>query len=129
WMDIDRDPASIVADADGAIFVQRDNDFVAKACQSLVDGIIHNLEDHVMQTGPIIGVADVHSRPLTHGLQAFQHLDTAGIVGFVHATGSAYEQTNNCTTSTPIRGYAKYLVPRGTRCRVDQCLRHENPLQ
>jgi len=34
------------------------------AGQRLVDGVVDDLVDHVMQAGTVIGVADIHARPL-----------------------------------------------------------------
>jgi len=45
---------------------------VAWAGQRLVDGVVDDLVDHVMQAGTVIGVADIHARPLAHGVEAFQ---------------------------------------------------------
>ena len=53
------------------------------AGERLVDSVVDHLEHHVMQAGAVIGVADIHAGPETHGVQAFQHLDGAGIVGFL----------------------------------------------
>jgi hypothetical protein len=41
------------------------------AGERLVDRVIQDLEDHVVQTGAVIGVADVHSRALADGIEAF----------------------------------------------------------
>jgi hypothetical protein len=38
-------------------------------------GVVDDLVDHVMQAGAVIGVADIHARPLAHGVEALQHLD------------------------------------------------------
>jgi hypothetical protein len=39
--------------------------------QSLVNRVIHNLENHVMKAAAIVRVADVHARALSDGVQAF----------------------------------------------------------
>jgi hypothetical protein len=36
----------------------------------LVNGVIDNLENQVVKTGAIIRVTNIHSRPLSDGLQA-----------------------------------------------------------
>ena len=36
----------------------------------LVDRVVDDLEGHVVQAGAVIGVADVHARPLAHGVEA-----------------------------------------------------------
>jgi hypothetical protein len=38
------------------------------AGEGLIDRVIDNLKYHVMQPSAIIGVADIHSRPLSDGL-------------------------------------------------------------
>ena len=68
-----------IVDVDG------DFDSVAVAGQRFVDRIVHDLVDQVMQTG-FAGGADVHRRPQANGFQAFQHLDTTGIVNFHRLT-------------------------------------------
>ncbi len=50
------------------------------ARQRLVDGIVADLEHHVMQARAIVGIADVHARALAHGIQALQHLDAVGAI-------------------------------------------------
>ncbi len=75
WMDVGRNAAAVVTDGDGAIGVEDDDDAVAIASQSLVDGIVDDLIDHVVKAGTIIGVADIHAGPLANGVEALQHLD------------------------------------------------------
>ena len=60
--------------------LQDDLDPVAIAGQRLVDRVVDDLEHHVVQAGAVVGVADVHARPLAHGLEASQHLDRVGVV-------------------------------------------------
>src|SRR5882672_1967982 len=72
--------AAVVDYADRVVGVDGDGDLVAKARQGFVDGVVHNLEHHVMQSGPVRCVADVHPRPLADRIQAFQDLDAVGIV-------------------------------------------------
>ena len=61
------------------------------AGQRLVDRVVDDLVDHVMQARAVIGVADVHPRPLAHRVEALEDLDRFGVVigdvagGFGHA--------------------------------------------
>ena len=55
---------------------------VGMAAQRLVDGVVDHLIDHVVQARPVIGVADIHARPLAHRIQALENLDGIGAVGF-----------------------------------------------
>ena len=67
-LDIHRDAPPIVSDSDGIPLVDRDGNLRAVPGQRLVNGVIHNLIDQVVETG-LTGRADIHPRPLPHGLQ------------------------------------------------------------
>ena len=79
-VDVGGDAAAIVADRAGAIGIERDGDAVGIAGQRLVDGIVDHLVDHVMETGAVIGVADIHAGALAHGIETFQDLDRVGAI-------------------------------------------------
>ncbi len=87
-VDIHRNTASIVADSDRLIRMDGDADFAAVTGQRFVDGVIHHLEHHVVQTGAIVGVADVHAGALAYGIQPLQHLDAGRVVRVVLAHAS-----------------------------------------
>src|SRR5690606_26451373 len=87
-VDIDRDAAAVVGHGDGLVGVDRDVDLRAEPRQSLVDRVVDDLEHHVMETGAIIGVTDIHSRPLPDGLKALSDLDILGRI-FALAHGVA----------------------------------------
>ena len=74
-VDLGRDAAAVILDRHRAVGVQRHQDLVAEAGQRLVDGVVDHLIDHVVQARAVVGVADIHARPLAHGIEAFQHLD------------------------------------------------------
>jgi hypothetical protein len=77
----DRNPPTVVAHRHGTIAVQDHLDGVAIAGERLVDRVVHHLVDHVVQAGTVFGVADIHARPLAHGVEPAQDLDRLGIVG------------------------------------------------
>ena len=81
-MHFHRNTATVIGDRDRAIAVQRDRHRVAVAGQGLVDRVVHDLIDHMMQTRPIVGVADIHTRPLANGIEALQDLDRIRAVFF-----------------------------------------------
>jgi hypothetical protein len=58
-----------------AVGVQDHFDPAGPAGQGLVDGVVDHLIDHVVQARAVVGVADVHPRPLAHRVQALQDLD------------------------------------------------------
>ncbi len=57
-------------------------DVLAVAGEVLVDGVVHDLENTVVQAA-LIGVADIHSGPFAHGLKAFEFLDLIGTIRLV----------------------------------------------
>ena len=72
---VGRDAAAVVAHGHRAVGIERDHDFVGVAGERLVDGVVDDLVDHVVEAGAVVGVADVHARPLAHGIEAFEDLD------------------------------------------------------
>ena len=44
----------------------------------LVDGVVHHFPDHVMKTGNVIDVTDVHPGALTHRVPSLEDLDVFG---------------------------------------------------
>ena len=72
-----RDSAAIVDNTDRTVSVDRHRNLVGMTSQGFVDRVVDDLEDHVVQTGTIIGVADVHAGALAHGFKAFENLDFA----------------------------------------------------
>ena len=75
-----RDAAAIVVHGARAVGVERDGHLVGEPGQRLVDGVVDHLVDHVVQTGAVVGVADVHAGPLADGIQPLQNLDFFGAV-------------------------------------------------
>ena len=87
------DAAPVVAHGARSIGVQRHLAGRRVARENLVDSVVDDLVDHVMETRTVVGVADVHARPLAHGIEAFQHLDAVLAVvvrggGFLGALGA-----------------------------------------
>ena len=82
WMPVGN-AAAVVAHRHRAVRIERDVDFGGVAGQRLVDGVVDDLVDHVVQAGAVVGVADVHARPLAHGIEALEDLDRfRAVVGF-----------------------------------------------
>jgi hypothetical protein len=66
--------------------VDIDPDVLAVAGQMLVNRVVHHLKHTVVKTA-FIRITDVHSRPETHGLQAFEFLDLVGSVSLISRYG------------------------------------------
>ena len=83
FMDVGRDAAAVVDHGHRAVGVERDRHLIGEARERLVDGVVDHLVDHVVQAGAVVGIADVHARPLAHGIESFQDLDRfCAVVGF-----------------------------------------------
>ena len=82
-VDVGRDAPAVVGHGHRFVGVDRDDDPVAVAGKGLVDRVVDDLENHVVQAGAIVGIADVHSGALSDRLEALQHLDFSGVVGVV----------------------------------------------
>ena len=79
-VDVRGDAATVVLHRDGFIRMDGDGDAVAMARQGLVDGVVHDLEHHVVQAGTVVRVADVHAGPFADRIEPLQHRDAAGVV-------------------------------------------------
>ena len=69
-MHVDRNATAVVADGARAVRMDGHVDVCAKSGQMLVDRVVEDLVNAMVQTA-LVGVADIHPRPLAHGLQAF----------------------------------------------------------
>ena len=84
-MHVDRDAAAVVAHAHRAIVMDGDDYMIAITGQSFVDRIVDDFEHHVVETGAVVGITDVHARALAYRFEALEYLDVARIVGRVHS--------------------------------------------
>ena len=86
FMQIDRNSTAVILDRHRLVRVNNHTNLRAVARERFIDGVIHQLKDHVVQAGTIIGIPDVHAWPLSHRIQSFQDFDTGGIVvRFTHS--------------------------------------------
>ena len=74
-VNVDRNAAAVVAHRHRIVGVENDFHRAGVTRERFVDGIVDDLVDHVMQARAIIGVADIHARPLAHGIESLQHPD------------------------------------------------------
>ena len=84
-VDIHRNATAVVTHTDRLIRVNGDGDFAAVPGQGFVNRVVDHLEHHVVQTAAIVGIADVHTRPLAYGIQALEDLNVIGVVRLVFA--------------------------------------------
>ena len=87
-LNVHGDTAAVIHHGDGVAFVDGHGNFRAVARQRFVDGVVHDLVNQMVQAGGG-GGADIHTGPLPHSLQAFQHLDfrCVVIIGGIHRRG------------------------------------------
>ena len=78
------------------------------AGQRLVDGIVRNLEHHVVEARAVVGVADVHAGALAHRVEALEDLDALGAI-----VGSIGDVFFGVGCHSPDIGIATRKVTRG----------------
>ena len=71
---------SVVGNGDGISGMNGDDDVVAMTGKRLVNRVIDNLKNHVMQTGTVGGIANIHARTFTNRFKSLQLLDTRFVV-------------------------------------------------
>ena len=65
--------ASVVCHGYAAVFVDRDIDSIAEACERFVYRVVHNFVDKMVQPSGSL-VSDIHPRPFSYGLEPFKHV-------------------------------------------------------
>ncbi len=79
-VDVGRNAAPVVMYGAGTVRVEGDDHLRGIACQRLVDGVVDDLVHHVVEAGAVVGVADIHPRPLAHRVEALEDLDRIRVV-------------------------------------------------
>ena len=74
-MKLGRYATAVITHGDRLIRVDDNANFTAMPSQRLVDGVIHQFEDHVVEPSTVVGVTYIHTWPLTHCVQPLEHLD------------------------------------------------------
>ena len=82
-VDINRNTAAIIGHTHRAITVQNNFDNIAIPGQSFIDGVINNLIDHMVETGTVIGITNIHTRAFAYRIEAFQNLNRLGIISLI----------------------------------------------
>ena len=81
--------------------------------EGLVDGVVDDLPQAVHEAAGV-GGADVHARPLAHGLQSFEDQQVLGVVGVVDGTTSGRWWSRRRTSDVRIYRPAR-IVAAGRR--------------
>ena len=76
-------PATVVGDGHRAVIVDDDVDVGAVAGKGFVDGVIDDLEHHVVEARSVVRVTDVHAGAGANGLESLEDTNVSGIVGRV----------------------------------------------
>jgi len=133
FVDVGGDAAPVVGDRARTVGVENHLDLGGVAGQRLVDGVVDHFIDHVMQARTVVGVADVHARPLAHGVQALEHLDRVraiiggglgggfggallgGLVGHLVFQGGQAGGVDMDAESPTLEGFEQRLVRAGEK--------------
>ena len=91
--------------------MQDDQGAVTVPGEGFVDRVVDDLIDHVVQARAIIGIADVHARPLAHGVQPAKDFDAVRAV-FVLLFFSRHGVSQSVTARVPAAAVPKSPVLR-----------------
>ena len=114
--DADGNPPAVVLHGDRAVEVDDDVHPRAEPAEVLVHRVVDHLPDQMVQARPVVHVADVHARPLAHGLQPFEDGDARAVV--VRGRGGAALRTAHIRH----RGVVSFAgIPHGScpSCRLE----------
>ena len=70
-VNINRNPAAVIFHRYRSVAMYNDFDLLAIPGQGFIDRVIDGFKNHVMQTGAIIGITNVHPWSLAHSIEAF----------------------------------------------------------
>ena len=122
------DAAAVIHDGDAVVPVDGHFHMVAVARQRLVDGVVHHLVNEMVQAA-LGGAADVHARPHTNGLQAFEDLDLIGVIGAGHLgdLGVHHVRMDRDARGVQIGVFQIFLFRLFLRLDFDFVFRHNDP--
>ena len=80
-VDVGGNAAPVVAHRDAAVAVQHQLDARGETGLRLIDGVVDDLERHVMQARAVVGVADIHAGAPAHRIEALQDRNGCGVIG------------------------------------------------
>ena len=96
-LDADRNPAPIIRHRNRIIGMNGDHNIVTMAGKRLVNRVIDNFENHMMETGTIRSITNVHSRAFANSFQSFQLLNARLIVS-IRVIHFSHSLSNICFT-------------------------------
>ena len=79
-VDICGDSASVVFYGDGTVLIEGDIDDMAESGKRFVDGVIDDFVDHVVESGSVIGIADIHAGTFSYGFESSKNAYGIGTV-------------------------------------------------
>ena len=86
WMSVGMPrPSSVTVHR--TVGVERHRDLCRMAGERLVDCVVDDLIDHVVQSGAVVRIADIHARPLANGIEPAQNFNRVCAIGIVFGTG------------------------------------------
>ena len=126
-VDAGRNAAPVVGDGARAVGVERHGHELGVAGQRLVDRVVDDLVDHVVEAGAVVGVADIHARPLAHRVEAAQDLDRIRAIGVAGGLAGAGQVLALLVQIQSLFLRLAHAPPRATRifvtlaCRARKC--------
>ena len=108
---VHRYSTAVVGDGYDVVAFNRDLDVGAVSGERFINGVVHHFEDHVVEAGTVVGIANIHPGPFANGIKAAEYLDAGGIVTCTHGLGVPFKIIIIPLTPRP-------FVPRETRIRL-----------
>lgn len=71
FVDARRNTTAVILHRYRVIRMNSNDNIFTIACERFVDSVVHHLEYHVMQTGSVIRITDIHPRAFTDRIQPF----------------------------------------------------------
>jgi len=71
WVKVGRNTSTVVFNRNSFLGMDGDLHFIAVSGEGLIDRVVDQLLHHVVQSRAILGITDVHSRPLPNSIKAF----------------------------------------------------------
>jgi len=70
-VNVDRYAAPVILHRYRSVAMNHDPDLTAVPGQGFVDRVIYGFKYHMMQTGAVIGITDIHPRPFAYSIETF----------------------------------------------------------
>ncbi len=101
-MHVGRDASSVIPHGHAAIGVQDQFAVCGEPRLRLVNGVINDFKGHMVQTGPVIRITDIHARTFAYCVQSLEHRNGGRAVVVVFGGRNRTGSFGHNGMSTPV---------------------------